>query len=325
LPVFAAASSEDLEDYNLQQTNCGYLGKRMAIARVALPVAHPSPFDYWVPAGLTVERGSLVRVRLARRAMVGVVVNISTKTEVSKERLQPISEIVHEVPALQADLLELGQFIADYYQEPLGRVLAQMVPPLGALRDAPTGPSALVPSAQRLTDAGRDALARELGRAPRARALYEQWAAAPDGVLPAAVLAALPARLKERVRRWREAHFVEDARPAPSPAGADAASRFPLNNEQRRAVAAIVGARGGFAPFLLDGVTGSGKTEVYLAASAAFIAAGMQALLLVPEITLTPQFLARIADALPGGRTITLHSRLASGLRRREWRAAAVV
>ncbi len=96
-----------------------------------------------------------------------------------------------------------------------------------------------------------------------------------------------------------------------------------LNEDQRKAVAAIEAARDGFAPFLLEGVTGSGKTDVYLAAAAACIARGRQALLLVPEINLTPQFAQRIAEMLPGRRTVTLHSRLAAGTRRRCWREAA--
>jgi primosomal protein N' (replication factor Y) len=70
-------------------------------------------------------------------------------------------------------------------------------------------------------------------------------------------------------------------------------------------------------------VTGSGKTEVYLAAAAHFLATGGQALVLVPEINLTPQLEARIAYALPGRRMVTLHSRLAPGARARSWRAAA--
>jgi primosomal protein N' (replication factor Y) len=96
-----------------------------------------------------------------------------------------------------------------------------------------------------------------------------------------------------------------------------------LNAEQQRAVVAIARAHGRFAPFLLDGITGSGKTEVYLAAAAACIGAGGQALLLVPEINLTPQLAQRIAEALPGRYAVMLHSRLSAGVRRRHWRAAA--
>jgi primosomal protein N' (replication factor Y) len=222
----------------------------MTIARVALPVAAPLPFDYWVPAGLAVERGSVVRVRLARRALVGIVIDTAAASDVSGERLQPLDEIVTEISALPEDLLELARFVARYYQEPLGQALAQMLPPLGPAR------------ARRASD-------------------------------PAASL-----------RRT----------------GAPVA--MALNGDQQGAADAIVAAQG-FAPILLDGITGSGKTEVYLAAAAACIAAGRQALLLVPEINLTPQLEAWIARALPGRRLVTLHSRLPAGTRRRAWRAAA--
>ncbi len=96
-----------------------------------------------------------------------------------------------------------------------------------------------------------------------------------------------------------------------------------LNADQRAAVIAALPEPIAFAPSLLQGVTGSGKTEVYLAAAARVIAAGRQALLLVPEINLTPQLVDRIRNALPGVRTAVLHSRLAAGERRSQWLAAA--
>jgi primosomal protein N' (replication factor Y) (superfamily II helicase) len=96
-----------------------------------------------------------------------------------------------------------------------------------------------------------------------------------------------------------------------------------LNPGQRAALREVLRDRGAFTPTLLQGVTGSGKTEVYLAAASDVIAAGGQALLLVPEINLTPQLTERIAVALPGVRTALLHSRLAAGDRHAHWMAAA--
>ena len=295
----------------------------MGIARVALPVAACTPFDYWVPAGLAVERGSIVRVRLARRALIGVVIDIATTSEVAHERLQPIDEIVGEIPSLPGDLLQLAEFVAGYYQEPLGLVLAQIVPPLGRGGGSQAGGARSTPMPQRLTDEGRTAIASALGRAPRARELYERWLAAPDHVLSPADIAALPPQLRAWLRRWREAGWVDDAGPASLSVVAAADAMASLNDEQLRAVAAIDGAQSRYAPFLLDGVTGSGKTEVYIAAAAACIGAGRQALLLVPEINLTPQFAQRVALALPGRRAALLHSGLPAALRRRHWRAAA--
>jgi primosomal protein N' (replication factor Y) len=110
---------------------------------------------------------------------------------------------------------------------------------------------------------------------------------------------------------------------APCDAAAGERHGAPLNADQARAAEAIIAAAGSFAPYLLQGVTGSGKTEVYLAAAAECIAAGGQVLILVPEINLTPQFRQRIAEALPASRTVTLHSRLPAGERLRNWCEAA--
>jgi primosomal protein N' (replication factor Y) len=237
----------------------------VAVARIALPVAAFAAFDYWIPDGLVVGRGALVRVRLAGRALAGVVVDVVATSTVAREKLQPLAEVRDDLPALPEDLLGLAEFVARYYQEPLGLVLAQMLPPLVAL-PPPKVPSRRAVTALRLTEPGRIVLPVALARAPAA----------------------------------------------------------PLNPDQVRAVAAVVEAAGSFAPFLLQGITGSGKTEVYLAAAAQCIAAGGQALILVPEINLTPQFRQRITSALPTLRTVTLHSRLPAGERLRNWcRAAA--
>ena len=228
----------------------------MAIARVALPVATEAAFDYWIPEGLAVERGALVRVRLARRSLTGVVVEVVPTTEVPREKLQPIVELRNDVPALSADLLELARFVATYYQEPLGLALAQMLPPLASAVS-------------------------------------------------------------------RKKRSSSSANPTVPGEGGRNALGASLNPDQQRAAKAIRESAGAFAPCLLQGVTGSGKTEVYLAAATESIASGGQVLILVPEINLTPQFQQRIRDALPGHRTVTLHSRLPAGERRRNWCDAA--
>ena len=228
----------------------------MPVVRVALPVAVPTPFDYWVPEGIAMERGALVRVKLARRSLAGVVTEVLDHSDIARERLQPVESTLPDLPPLPGDLLEVASFVASYYQEPPGLVIAQMIPPLRATRRA---------------DAKR-----ELSAAAR---------------LPAA--------------------------------SATTAAAIRLNDDQRRALAAIPLGERRFAPLLLEGVTGSGKTEVYLAAAAAAIAEGGQVLVLVPEINLTPQLLQRISDALPGRTAAMLHSRLSAGERLQHWKAAA--
>jgi primosomal protein N' (replication factor Y) len=132
---------------------------------------------------------------------------------------------------------------------------------------------------------------------------------APPGMTHALV-APPPARVRQP--RTPPPAAAEDPRAAPS-----------LNDPQTRAVAAIAAAHATFSPLLLHGVTGSGKTAVYLAAAARSIEAGGQVLILVPEINLTPQLEQRVQAALSGVRMVTLHSRLAAGVRREHWDAAA--
>ena len=290
----------------------------MAIARIALPVAVYGEFDYWVPSGLSLVEGSLVRVRLAHRARVGVVVGLADVSEIETSRLQPVTEVVAGFAPLPADLLAVARFVAGYYHEPLGQVLAQMLPPL----DREAGPrrhATPLAGPLTLTAEGLAELPQRLARSPRLAALFASWRAAEDTVIAEHELRALPSHVRAALRGWLAAGWIEpapDVPPAPAP--------HEPNPEQAQAAAAIVAAQGRFAPFLLQGVTGSGKTAVYLAAAAAAVAGGAQVLLLVPEINLTPQFERRVKDALPGRSVVTLHSGLAAGLRRRHWQAAAM-
>ena len=140
--------------------------------------------------------------------------------------------------------------------------------------------------------------------------------------LGAVVMGVLPARLRRPAEppRRRGRHAEEPGAPAPSPV---AGSPLPeLTSGQAQAVAEICRGFGGFRPFLLLGVTGSGKTEVYLHAIAAALEAGKQALVLVPEIALTPQLEALVGRRFPGTRRVSLHSGLAETERLEHWHAA---
>ncbi len=219
----------------------------MPIARVALPVAADTLFDYWAPEALKLSRGSVVRVRLGPRKLVGVVMEVVAASDIAPEKLQAI-EAVGAVPPVPEDVLEMAGFVAGYYQEPVGMAAALAVPPLTS------------------------------GRARRNQ----------------------PAE--------------------PSPAGE---LSVVLNADQNAAVKAISQARETFAAFLLFGVTGSGKTDVYLDAARQAITTGGQVLLLVPEINLTPQLLSRVRAALRDAPIALLHSGLSDGERRAHWTAAA--
>ena len=282
----------------------------MTVARVALPIGIDQAFDYWIPTGVQAPPGSIVRVRLARRVLSGVVVEHADAPTVEAARLAPIEQ-VSALRALPGDVIELARFVASYYQAPLGQALALALPPMRS----DSTPRREMASPLRLTVAGQAALSKRLRPRSRARTLFAHLAACTDGWTAEQVESA-SADDRRLLRAWRNAGWLESTMIVPAP------RRDPLNAQQASAAQEIAAASG-FEPFLLQGVTGSGKTAVYLDVAARTIARGGQVLMLVPEINLTPQFESRVRAALPEATTVSLHSGLADGDRRTAWEDAA--
>ena len=277
-----------------------------AIVRVALPIPLPQCFDYTAENVSAGDLGRCVRVPFGRGEKTGLIVGLPDAADLPVERLKPVIAIQREAPALPADWLELVEFAARYYQHPLGEVVAMALPPRLRKADAVAGAEA--DPLLDLTAAGREALlagkreSRALAllrdiesRGPRRRSVLREGEAGTPTVADA---------LK---RGWIAASVAGD--PA-AMAGAPV-----LTEEQQAAVEAMSASLGQFQPFLLAGVTGSGKTEVYLRLVQQVIARGGQALILVPEIALTPQLEGRVAGRFPAARVVSLHSALAEGAR----------
>ena len=282
--------------------------------QVALPRPLPAPFDYLPDDGREADAGWIgcrVRVPFGRGHAVGVVVGVGP-SGAAEAALKPVLERLDAQALLDAELWGTLGFASRYYHAPFGEVWATALP--GPLRD---GEPVLDHRAfgWRLTPAGRAGL--ETLRTGRPRALAEAWAATGDAPWPEARLDLEHPGWRDAARRLAERGAAERV---PMPAAVRAiGAGVTLNDAQAAAVAAITGARG-FAPFLLDGVTGSGKTEVYLEAIRHALAQGKQALLLVPEIGLTAQTIARLQRGLPV-EVHAMHSGLADGARARAWAA----
>ncbi len=280
--------------------------------RVALPVPLPRLFDYLPPPGAAPAEpvGCRVRVPFGSRELVGVVVEPG---EADPDGLRAALAWADPQPLLAGELARSLHWLARYTHAPLGEVLATALP-------APLRRGEPLPDthawAWQLTEAGRTGATGLRGGTRPARL--------------AALLADGPVdedRLESGMERWREAArnldkrgYAERVAVAPATSGGGLGEGPPLNDEQRGAVEAVT-ANTGFGTFLLDGVTGSGKTEVYLQAIAHCLAQGRQALVLVPEIGLTPQTLGRFRARL-GVPVHALHSGLADGERARVWAAA---
>ncbi|MFC3550640.1 primosomal protein N' [Lysobacter cavernae] len=284
--------------------------------RVALPLPLPRLFDYRPPAGhvaTAADVGTRARVPFGNRELVGVIAQVGAASQDSPELKTALAGLDPE-PLLHGELLDSLLWLARYTHAPLGEVLATALP-------APLRRGEPLPDthawAWQLTEAGQTA--RERLRAGQPRRLADRLQAGPCD----------EDSLDDTFDRWRSAAKALAKRGLAERLAVPAVPRAPtpqpgpvLNAEQQAAVDAVLAARDGFAALLLDGVTGSGKTEVYLHAIADCLARGKQALVLVPEIGLTPQTLARFRARL-GVPVHALHSGLGDGERARTWAAFA--
>jgi primosomal protein N' (replication factor Y) len=319
--------------------------------RVALDQPIPALFDYrYRPAqfgGVIPVPGMLVWVPFGKRRNAGIVWSVHAQTDVPLKRLKSVEALCGDCPPLDADWRALIAFAAGYYQRGIGEVALPALPQ--GLRD-PSRWGHLIPreTVYALRDDVPDALAQLDAAIPkRAAALRRLFDGLALGPLSLPAARRLHPRAAAQLDAWCASgalhryeidlgsHAVHDATDAACMVDTPASTPAPesvariLSGEQQDAVAQIDAASvaGGFAPFLLHGVTGSGKTEVYLQTLSRLLAHDpqAQALVLVPEINLTPQFdalfrrrFARLGD----GAVATLHSGLADGERTRHWLAA---
>ncbi|WP_375422423.1 primosomal protein N' [uncultured Sphingomonas sp.] len=286
----------------------------MSRARVLVLNSALGPLDYRVPHGMTVEPGSIVVAPLGPRQLLGVVWEpeyMPSETEVGDNRLRPLLAVA-DVPPLGGALRRLVEWTADYYLAPPASVVRMSLASTSALEGARTVTEyrigGTVPA--RLTPQREQALERIGDR----QGLIRELATAAD-VSDAVIRGLVKCGAIEAVE-------VDIDSPYPRP---DPGFGAPTLSEEQSAAAetlvAAVAARA-FQPTLLDGVTGSGKTEVYFEAIAEAIRAGRQTIVLLPEIALTEPFLKRFHDRF-GCEPVAWHSGLRSTQRRRAWRAIA--
>jgi len=275
-----------------------------------VPAPFAEPLDYLPPLNADPPPvGARVRVPLARARAVGVVVGYAERAAVAAGRLRRVQEVLDDEPLVPAELLALIRFAATYYHYPPGETLAGVLPvPLRQGKAA----QAATPKRYRLRS----------GELPVMRGAQQQRLMALLAEAGAAGVAydGFDAGDRKRLRQFLERAQIEPV-PAAAPAPLRPEAPLPLNPAQQAAAAEIMAARGTFAAFLLEGVTGSGKTEVYLAAIRDALKRGLQALVLVPEIALTPQLIARFEASLGIG-VAAYHSGLSDGERLGTWLAA---
>jgi primosomal protein N' (replication factor Y) len=277
--------------------------------------------------------GSLVRVPVGHAMRLGVIGSLGPPADFPVDRLKAVAEVVYPFPALTPDLLELARWMAAYYAAPLDSVIEGMIP-TAVRRGARARERRFLRVAVRMSSGELAALARKAPAQARLYAFLEgQIRPQPKGLIlsrtgtSAASAQALVARgiLREDVTRVEREAYADDL----AHGELVAAQPHALNAEQAAAAEALAGALAGkrFGVTLLHGVTGSGKTEVYLRAIQSTLESGGGVILLVPEVALTPQTVARLRARLeaiaPGHRCVVWHSHLGEGERLDGWLALA--
>ncbi|MFO8004381.1 primosomal protein N' [Thioalkalivibrio sp.] len=286
-----------------------------AFVRVAVDRPLDQLFDYACPDQGQPTVGQRVRLTFGRSAQTGVVLEVDQPASIDPARIRALDAILDPGPILPPPLLELLRFAARYYHHPIGEVVLNALPP--ALRSGGPLPEPRPPD--RLWCLKPGAAPSRLG--PRQQAVVEALRGA-GTALPLDTLNDLTGLgLRHAELERLAARDLLESRAAATQRPAEGHLAVILTLEQRQAIAAITADAGQRTVFLLDGVTGSGKTEVYLEAAAHALARDRQVLILVPEIALTPQLVQRVSRRFPG-QVAALHSGLPAGERLRVWENA---
>ena len=289
------------------------------IAKIAVDVPLSRQFDYLAPGIGADDIGRRALVPFGRRLVVGLIVGIAPATPDPTFQLKHVKQIFYDVPALPPAILKLALFCSEYYHYPIGQVLATLLP-VRLRRTQPVG--ALSEARYTLSAAGETDAAAALPK--RALVKHKLLAALQLGSLAHSELARISASAPKAIKEFAAlgwVHITQEpltsaTRKHDLPASVAAPT---LNGEQQQALDAFRAKGSGFHAWLLHGVTGSGKTEVYLQLIADILARGGQVLVLVPEINLTPQLEARFQARFPQTAIVSLHSNLSEGERLKHW------
>jgi primosomal protein N' (replication factor Y) len=286
----------------------------MSIVRVALDVPLSTLFDYTVDEGAAV--GQRVIVPFGRRQLVGVVMECVAKTDVSAERIKSVTQVLYDSEPLSAGLLDLLRFCSDYYRYPIGQTVLSALP-VRLRSDKPIISKPVLSYRLSASGAALD-LESFAKRKVVQRRILAKLAEQPCNL---AQLKALSATVGAQLKALLQDGYVEHYEGIFPVVEHTFDNAHTLTGEQQQAVDAVTQTTG-YACFLLYGITGSGKTEVYVHLMHRVLQHGGQVLLLVPEINLTPQLENYFHSRFPDVNLVSLHSGLSEGERLQNWQQA---
>lgn len=291
------------------------------VFRVALAVPLRALFDYLPPdqAGISrIEPGTRLRVPFGRGERIAILVEIVDQPQVDPALLKPVKEILDDCPLLTLQDIHFMQWVAAYYQHPSGEVMLSLLP--ARLRKGEP-PVTKTQACWLVTDSGKALPTVELSRSPRQQQLmqfFQQEDAPVSRERIRQQFESIPSALKQ----LEEKGWVVRKECLVTPACRPQLTEAPVLNQQQRKAAESINNCQGFSAYLLHGITGSGKTEVYLAAANNILLQKKQVLIMVPEIALTPQLLERFETRIQEP-MVALHSGLSETERCFAWQQAA--
>ncbi len=287
----------------------------MPIIRVALDVPVATLFDYLASDATTHDIGVRVQVPFGRKIMTGVIMEVLDSSPVTPSKLKSVASLFHDVPPLPLTLLDLFRFCSDYYHHPLGEVVMNSLP--SRLRSSkPFIQKPTTPFQFRLTDAGRHADTTSIP----VRSIIQHRLLTrlrETGVIKPEEARQISPSAPKVLQKFREMGWIEEVSIHSSIA--KSISSPVLNTEQQTAFDAVANDIRKFNVWLLHGITGSGKTEIYLRLITLLLLQGRQTLVLVPEISLTPQLEHIFRSRFPTTLLVCLHSRLSDSERLKGW------
>jgi primosomal protein N' (replication factor Y) len=288
------------------------------LVQVAVPTPLYQLFDYRWPQDFPVVSGVRVRVPFGARQVIGIVLRAKDNSDVPEKKLRSVHEVLDHEPMLPQDLMDLLSWASRYYHHPPGEVFTTALP--GLLRK---GHAAAIVEKEFFSWTGPLPVPSDvLRRAPVKLKIATYLADLQGKSVGADSLVRISSAWRSSIASLVDKDWVNCTRALNIPANKATATAPELNDEQITAVKTISASLGSSQRFLIDGITGSGKTEVYLQCIKAASERGLQSLVLVPEISLTPQLMRRFEQRLDGC-LVSLHSGLNDSYRLQNWLCCA--
>ncbi len=295
------------------------------ILKVALPLPLRRCFDYLPPKETTSDQllpGIRVEVPFGNRQLIGILVGISNSSNLCINKLKLAHKIIDQKPVITEEIMTLARWCANYYHHPLGEVMTVALP--ASLRNGDQVPDPKLEYYYVLTSSDAINCADNLKRAPKQKEIIDLISQHPDGMSEHSIKAlglkgsALNSLMDKGLITIKKIHLKASHAHIGSIL---AEAPLELNKEQQVAVLAVIASLHQFKTFLLDGVTGSGKTEVYMQIIESVLQNNRSALLLVPEIGLTPQTVSRFKNRF-NFPVLVLHSKRSANERLHDWLSA---